>query len=182
MLKHTSLFVKTASLLGIALCVANAGTGSTTEAGEAQRTLQSLKQAASNVQVASDKLHTFATNSIVSNATRAALLDTIQTRINQMGRDMASLQAEKGQLKAWERKAVDQALPLLKDAASNTEQVIGYFNDRHDSVWNGQNRDNAGRIARDTEKIASSIGEALKLSKLQLEEQQTRLDLGVSGN
>lgn len=180
MLKHT--FLMTASLLAVTLSVAQAGAGSTVEAGEAQRTLQDLKQSAYNVQVASDKLHTFATNSIVSNATRAALLDTIQTRINQMGRDMASLQAEKGQLNTWERKAVDQALPLLKNAANNTEQVIGYFNDRHDPVWIGQYRDSAANISRDTEKIATTIGDALKLSKLQLEEQQTKADLGVSGN
>ena len=179
MFKHT--FLKTVSTLAVTLSVAFAGTGSTTESGEAQRTLQTLKQSANNVQVASEKLHTFATNSIVSNATRASLLDTIQTRINQMGRDMASLQAERSHLNVWEQKAIDQALPLLKDAASSTEQVIGYFNDRHDSVWAGEYRDSAARISRDTEKIATTIGEALKLSKLQLEEQQTKADLGVSG-
>lgn len=179
MLKHT--FLKTASALVLTFSVALAGTGSTTEVGEAQRTLQSLKQSAFNVQVASDKLHTFATNRLVSNDTRATLLDTIQTRINQMGRDMASLQADRNHLNAWEQKALDQALPLLRDAANNTQQVIGYFNDRQDAVWVGEYRDSAARISRDTGKIATAIGDALKLSKLQLEEQQTKADLGVSG-
>jgi hypothetical protein len=179
MLKHT--FLMTASALVLTL-TASAGTGSTTEFGEAQRTLQTLKDSANNVQAASEKLHTFAGNSIVSNATRASVLDTIQIGINQMGRDMASLQAERKNLNAWEQKALDQALPLLKDAASSTDHVIGYFNDRHDSVWAGEYRDSAARISRDTEKIATTIGEALRLSKLQLEEQQTKTDLGVSGN
>lgn len=180
MLKHT--FLKIASMLVVTLSVAFAGSVSTQEAGEAQRTLQSLKQSAYNVQVASGKLHTFATNSIVSNATRASLLDTIQARINQMGRDMATLQAERGQLNAWEQKAIDQALPLLKDAADDTQKVIVYFNDRHDPLWVGEYRDSAKRISQNTEQIAVTIGDALKLSKLQIEEQQIKAGLEVSGD
>jgi CBS-domain-containing membrane protein len=154
--------MKSAVVLSISLAAAQASS----PPDHARQTLQDIRESAYNVENESDKLRMFATNTMIGNEARADLLNEMQLRINRIGKEIiATLEAERSALAPWEQQALDQTIPLLQDAAANTQQVINYFNDRKDPVWIGQYRDDTTRIMHDTEKVVAELSDSLKAAK-----------------
>ena len=154
--------IKSALLLSASLA---AQAHSAAIADHARDTIRSMQASAYNVGDEADKLHSFAPDSSVGNEARGDLLNAMQIRINQIGKQISLLETERDQLTAWEQQALDQTVPLMKDAATTTEQMMTYFNTRRNPAWLGEYRDDAARVRDDTEKVASTLDHFLKVAK-----------------
>jgi hypothetical protein len=60
--------------------------------------------------------------------THAAMLDSVKEHVNELGRTIAKLQAERGQASVWQQQAIDRVLPLLQELAANTTAAIKHLN------------------------------------------------------
>jgi hypothetical protein len=58
----------------------------------------------------------------------ATLLDSVKDHVNQLGRTVAKLQAERSQASTWQQKGVDRVVPLLRELAENTTAAINHIN------------------------------------------------------
>src|SRR5262245_40190231 len=98
------------------------------EADEARNTLRDIKVLASEVQDQADQLIHVSENPNMSPQSHLVRLDAMKDDVNQMGRDLSVLEAERDTLKPWEQNAIDDTLPQLREAATNLEAAIDYFN------------------------------------------------------
>ncbi len=69
------------------------------------------------------------TRSDVSWQTHADMLNTIKEHVNDLGRIMEKLNAERDSASDWQKQAIDRAMPLLKDLAANTTAAINHLNE-----------------------------------------------------
>jgi hypothetical protein len=91
-------------------------------------------------------------------ATAKVQLDGLQTAVNTMGKDVASLQANRSSLPQWQQAALDHIRPLLVDAAARTNSAVALYNNR-EHLWTPENRGRVQQIAQDTQQIASSLAD-----------------------
>jgi hypothetical protein len=173
--------IKSAMLLAVPLAAAQARSGVYTIADDAKHTIQQIQESAYNVENEADTLHGFAVNSGIGNEARADLLNAMRARINQIGQEMARLDAERAALTSWELRALDQAEPLMKDAATKTETLMVYFNTHKDPIWTNEYREDAANIRTDTEKVVTDIGNIIKIEKLEKREAHTKSKLKALG-
>jgi hypothetical protein len=90
----------------------------------------------------------------------------MKDEVNRMGRELTVLEAERDALPTWEQQAVDDTLPLLKDAAENTSSAIQYFNEGRTHLWTPAYRDYANRVYEDSRQITKSLKSDLKYGKV----------------
>jgi hypothetical protein len=64
----------------------------------------------------------------VSWQTHAAMLESVKEHVNQLGRIAAQLEQKRDSASAWQQRAVDRMLPVLKELAANTEAAINHLN------------------------------------------------------
>ncbi len=67
-------------------------------------------------------------HSDVSWQTHETLLSTVKEHVNQLGRTIAKLQAERGEASTWQQRGIDRLLPLLRELAENTTAAINHLN------------------------------------------------------
>jgi hypothetical protein len=58
----------------------------------------------------------------------ATLLASVKEHVNQLGRTIAKLQAERSQASTWQQKGIDRVLPLMRELAENTTAAINHLN------------------------------------------------------
>jgi hypothetical protein len=157
--------------------------GRITVADEAKRTLEDLQVSAASLENEADQLRMIVANPQLSPESHSHILMAMREEINRMGREIYNLDADREALPLWEQQAVNKALPLLKDTAANTENAIEYFNDNKDHLWAEAYRGYADRLWQDSEQMAKTLTNYLKLAKLQGQEQHLEDSIGpVSGN
>ncbi|MGC4051360.1 MAG: hypothetical protein QM757_18535 [Paludibaculum sp.] len=74
-----------------------------------------------------------------------------------MGKEIATLEAERDTLQPWEQQAIDKVQPLLKEAAANAEEAIEYFNNNHNFLWSPRYRGYAEKVKKDSYEIAKTL-------------------------
>ncbi len=105
-------------------------------------------------------------------------LNRIRENVNRVGRDLQSLEADRGSLSAWEIRTLDQVAPLLHEVADNTGKAIKTFTPEVAGP-------SARSYVQDTSKIAKYAEEAkilllnhMKLEKTQEKERRIEHSLG----
>jgi hypothetical protein len=152
--------------------------GKTPVADEAKQTLEDLQMSATAVENQADELRTFIDNPHLSPESHIDKLIAMREEINRMGREMHILDTERGALPSWEQQAVDKTLPLLKDSAANTTSAIEYLNTNRTHLWGDEYRGYADSVWQDSEQMAKTLKNYLKLAKLRQEEQPLENTLG----
>ena len=152
-----------------------------TIADEARRTLEDLRVSAAAIEHDADQLARFASDPQVSVESHSQNLMDIKEEINKMGREMAVLDAEHDALPEWEQQAVSKALPLLKDSAANAESALEYLNANKSHLWTETYRGYADQVRQDSEQVAKTLTDYLKLARLEGQERRLQDNLGTAG-
>lgn len=142
--------------------------------GSPRLMLEELRSVAANTADEADHLRMDANNSALSSDSHLSPLWTLKQDINTMGKEIATLEAERDTLQPWEQQAVDKVQPLLKEAATNAEEAIEYFNNNHNFLWSPEYRGYAEKVKKDSAQIAKTLKNYLKYEKVQKEEEQLR--------
>ena len=92
-------------------------------------------------------------------------LDGLQAAMNTMGKEVASLQANRSSLSQWQQAALDNIRPLLVEAAARTNGAIVQYNNR-EHLWTPENRGRVQQVAQGTQRIASTIADYMMYQEL----------------
>jgi hypothetical protein len=68
------------------------------------------------------------TRSDVSWQTHATMLESVKEHVNNLARTVEKLNAKRDSASDWQKQAIDRAIPLMKDLASNTTAAINHLN------------------------------------------------------
>lgn len=184
------LAITSAVLITLWLSVAQAAGKSSDEGtGAASNTMSQAKETLKQIEVRAaaaadeaDHLRRLIKNSSTSPESKIVSLDVLKNDINTMGREISSLEAERGSLAAWEQQAVDKAVPLLKEAAANVGNAIKYWNDSGTHLWTEDFLGYAERAYLQSRQVATTLNDYLKYEKLRNQEGRLEENLGVGGN
>lgn len=114
----------------------------------------------------------------LSKEAQATFLNEIRSDINFMGQQLGVLENETRTLTPLEQAAIEKAIPLLVDAATNTEQAIRDLNNNSDRLWaDGKYRFFTQQIQQDCAQTATLLRNSLKLDRDLEKEKQLRRDL-----
>jgi hypothetical protein len=105
-------------------------------------------------------------------------LALVREDINRIGNELQSLDAMRSSLSPWEVKALDQALPLMHDAADNAEKAIQTFNSDRLRLWASAYVDDTAQVSKDTDQVASILRDYLRLAKTRDREERLQHSLG----
>jgi chromosome segregation ATPase len=184
-MKHSNIFLSCALLFVPSLSLLRAApvhSGVTPEEEET-KTISELQGQAAALADQADQFRLIIANNESSRESHLSMLDTLKAEINAMGRDLQTLEAERGTLSPWQVQAVDHSQPLLKDVAANTEQAISYFNN-NGHLWTTQYREYVRNIWSDSDQISRSLKNYVALARIRDREQrltQTIETAGASG-
>lgn len=153
-----------------------------TAAKTARTTLEDIRRSAADAAEHSDTYGREVINHQLSNTSQRDQIEAIRADVNRMGKDLALLEAERPNLEPWEREAVDQVQPELHMAAANATEAIDYFNAHGSSRWTVENEQTIGQLTAQTERIATTVKDYLKLAALREHEAKIARDLPVAGN
>jgi hypothetical protein len=134
--------------------------------------LEEMRTLASTTADQADRVRMYGANYALSSDAQLSPLWTMKTDINTMGKEIATLEAERGTLQPWEQQAIDKVLPLLKEAANNTEEAIQFFNNNHNFLWSPEYRGYAQKVKEDSAQISKTLKTYLKYEKVQNQEEQ----------
>jgi hypothetical protein len=105
-----------------------------------------------------------------------ALLDPVKEHVNDLGRTIAKLQAERSQGSPLQQQAIDRAVPLLREIAQNTTDAIEHINKNHVRPVSGdypeyldENAETAHELARLINATVEYSHDRSKLQKLREE-------------
>lgn len=94
-------------------------------------------------------------HSDVSWQTHATMLTAVKEHVNDLGKTIAKLEAERSQASTFQKEAIDRAVPLLRELASNTTDAIEHLNKNQERPVSGDypqyldaNADTAHELAR----------------------------------
>jgi hypothetical protein len=172
-----NISITTAMLITLSLPLAQAGVGmpgtitvaDLARETAAKKTLTRAQASAGAVADEADQLRRGA-NSMFSLDSHRDKLTALKGKVNRMGQEINSLQAERESLAPWEQQAIDDILPLLRATAENTESAIEYFNEHGDRLWMETYRDYADHIWRGSDQIAKILKNYLKYDRLRDQE------------
>lgn len=151
-------------------------------AGNPRLMLEEMHSIAANTSSEAEHLRMDASNAALSSDSHLSPLWTLKTDINTMGKEIATLEAERDTLQPWEQQAIGKVEPLLKEAATNTEEAIEFFNNNHNFLWSPQYRAYAERVKKDSDQIAKTLKNYLKYEKVQNQEEQLRNTITPGAN
>ena len=160
--------------IGLSLSTAQAGMN-------AKETLRDMQESATMAGDQASELITFSSNMRVSPEAHLEKLMALKGELNRTGEEIKTLETERGSLEPWERQALDKAVPLLADAAANTEKAIEYFNDNKPELWRPDYRAYAEHIWRDSEDAARELKTYLSYAQTRQREVRLEQNLGISG-
>ncbi|WP_321472326.1 hypothetical protein [uncultured Paludibaculum sp.] len=144
--------------------------------------LEEMRSVASDSATEAEHLRMYAANSALSSDSHLSPLWALKYDVNQMSKEISALEAERDTLQPWEQQAVDKVVPLLKEAATNTEGAIEFFNNNHNFLWSPQYRTYTENVKRDSDQIAKTLKNYLKYEKVQQEEEQLRSTITPGAN
>jgi DNA repair exonuclease SbcCD ATPase subunit len=171
-LTKTSLSSALAFVSSLSILQAAPAHAGVTPAQEATKTISELQEQASKLADHSDELRQLIGNNQSSWQSQLLQLDTLKDEINRMGRELQALESERDSLSPWQVQAIDRAHPLLKEAATNTEQAIDYFNDNKGHLWTPEYRGYIKSVWTDSDQISHTLKNSVTLAKTHDREQR----------
>lgn len=136
---------------------------------ESRRTLESMLVSVNQIRTEADQLVGFTKNSLADRQLHAAQMEMIKSNFDMVNRNLQALDRERPSLAPWEVQALEQVVPLLKDAADADTKAIQYFNENPLNLTALSYRNYAEQIYDDASRADAKLGESLKLAKLRHE-------------
>lgn len=160
-------------VLAVSLPMAQAASSSVVSTGDlkVESTLKQIHNDAGMVGDYADHLHSIAGQNLSRWSNSQALSD-LKDEVNDIGKLVNVLNAERDSLSPAEKQALDETLPLAESIAMNTQDAIDYFN-QHDiymDVLTYQRYSN--NVFINSEKLEKVLGNSLKDEKLHSEQAQ----------
>jgi hypothetical protein len=172
----TTLYVFTGCLAAVTVLAAGEPAGST----DPLRLLKDLRAQAVDTRNTATDLQTsdwVANPDWEINATK---LDELKGEINAMGRTLARLQETEDSAAPFERKAIEEAVPMLKEMAENTEAAIQYVNEHPTQLMLNSYRDHINKLADESIQPEKTLGPFIQFAKVHSKDNQLEKTLGVA--
>jgi NTP pyrophosphatase (non-canonical NTP hydrolase) len=148
------------------------------ENADVQDLLYQAREQAVGLDKDADTMETFV-RSDLDWRTHAAYLDQVKEHINNLGKIVEKLQAERGKASPWQQQTIDRSIPLLQELATNTTNAINHLNQNQIRPVSGDYPTWLRENAETAHELASLISDTIEYgrtrSRLQkLEEQLTK--------
>lgn len=111
---------------------------------------------------------------------QAMRLEAIKDAVKQISGDVGHLNLWGEMESPAERKAVEQANPILKDLAAETTDAIRFLNDNTNNLFLPEYRQHLQKISRDADQLRTLFRESTKLNSLSRKAEHLREDLNHS--
>jgi hypothetical protein len=95
----------------------------------------------------------------VGRETLAATISQIRESINAVGRELAKLDAVRDSAAPWQKMAIDQMRPLLRELAANTKAVMELINKNPQQINSLEYKDYLEANADEATQLAALIGD-----------------------
>ena len=125
--KHRALVVGLLSVFTCFMMVRRAEALENAENQDVRSLLNKASDQASVLHYDADQM-TGLLHSDVSWQRHATMLNEVKAHVNDLGRTIAKLEAERSQASPLQRQAIDRSVPLLRELASNTTDAIEHLN------------------------------------------------------
>lgn len=111
--------------------------------------------------------------------THAAELEALKEDVNAMGQELAQLEKVRGSATPWERKTIDEAAPLLRLMADNTQDAVNRLDDSSGTLWARDYQKYVNNLADESRRLAHSVGQVVKFAKVHDKEKHLESTLGL---
>jgi len=146
---------------------------------EAQELLSDIASDAREARIHTDNLDRFALDPYISWQSHAIELDAVRDAVNDMGTKLCRLETIRRVALPWEKKAIDEAAPLIAEMASETEAAITYLNDHQSNLVSMTYDGYANGLYQRSDKLVNDMNEFEKFSKVHHEDLQLEKSLGL---
>jgi hypothetical protein len=147
---------------------------------EASQLLKGLQGDAAEAESSAAALKQFALSPSLSWESHGEELATVKDAINDMGSKLCRLEAIRSMLDPWQQKAVDEALPPARVAATNAGNAIAFLNAHQADFWLPDYRKYVDTLYTETARIANSVHEFQVYAKVHKKDMHLRENLGLS--
>jgi hypothetical protein len=110
----------------------------------------------------------------------ALRLEALKEDVNTMGRQLSQLETIRDSATPWERKAIDEAAPLLRLMADNIQAAMKLVSDTPGTLWVPAYQKHVDNLAGECDRLHSSVGQVVKFAKVHANEQHLERTLGIS--
>jgi len=148
-------------------------------APQARATLEDICGMAEELTTAADQLASIATRQDESDR-QLEQLNMLRDGINVVGRELASLQAAENTLPEWQQSTISEALPILRDLATMTDEAIANFNTNRVHLWTTDFPTQANKMYEDAKRFRNLVLGNLKLASVRAHEQ--KIEASLSSN
>jgi len=146
---------------------------------EAHGLLDDVGAEAQQARVQADQLEGFMLNPNIDWESHALELSEIRDEVNDMGSKLCRLGTIRRVTTPWERKAIDDAAPLITEMATETESAIAYLNGHHDYLFNPSYQRQATDLYQQAAKLTKTVHQFETLDKVHQEDIRLEESLGL---
>lgn len=147
---------------------------------EAQGLIDDVAADARVARIHADNLDRFGLDPNIDWQTHAVELEAVRDAVNDMGTKLCRLETIRRVASPWERKAIDEAAPLIAEMANETEAAINYLNDHEDNLVSLTYDGYTSGLYQRSDKLVNDMNEFEKFSKVHRQDLQLEKSLGVS--
>jgi len=156
-----------------------AGTASAQTAALNQATAPAAQRAFSTLKLIDEQSAEISNNAFLMNEAvdrtddfdyQSDLLGQVRHEVNQVGRELDVLQAERGYLAPWEAAAVDQIVPAIHAVAMESTDAIRTFNANSNKLPASNYAIETDQISKDADKANALLHDEIKLASLKATE------------
>ena len=153
-------------------------TSSTAENPEVTRLLDEARDEAAVLSKDADQMEAL-TRSDVSWQTHAAMLDTIKDHVNTLARTINKLNSMRDSASEWQRQAIDRAIPLMNDLATNTNAAINHLNENRLRPTSGNYTEYLKENAETAHELSNMISSFVRYgeTRAKLDKLEQRLEI-----
>ncbi len=152
-----------------------------TVADESARIIKDVEERAYEVTDHAGTIRAASSVPAFSRDLHALELEAITEDVNQMGKELARLEAMQDNETTWERKTVARTKPLLKQVAASADEAIRYVREYPDSLAMQQYQKLAKNLYDQSTALWNSLHDSVKLANLREREIRLRKDLQKAG-
>jgi hypothetical protein len=96
----------------------------------------------------------------------------MKSDVNNIGRELGSVEAERGSLDEWENKAFDEILPLMEEIAANTQKIILTYASDRSHLWATSFYEDSAKVFNEAQEVKGLLDGYLKLASVHQQEQR----------
>ncbi len=146
---------------------------------EAQELLTDIASDAREARIHTDNLDRFAIDPNISWQSHAVELNAVRDAVNDMGTKLCRLEMIRRVAVPWEKKAIDEAAPLITEMANEAQAAITFLNDHQSNLAGMTYEGYTTRLYQKSDKLVNDMNEFEKFSKTHQEDIHLEKSLGL---